>query len=81
VANEAVDAEAAHGLVTQAEAGGRVAAHDEAPLAYNLSILIDAENAGPEGLAGATSEYAEMVRILEVFSKHDVAEIQEGGQL
>ena len=44
-ADEAVDAEAAHGLVTEAEAGVGVAAHDQAPAPHDLAILIDSESA------------------------------------
>jgi hypothetical protein len=63
--NEAVDAEAAHGLVAKAGAGGGVAAHDEPPLAHDLAVLVDGEHARPEWFAGAAREDAEVVRVLE----------------
>ncbi len=47
-ADEAVDAEAVHGLVAQAKARGRVATHDDAPAAHDLAVLVNDEDAGPE---------------------------------
>ncbi len=80
-ANEAINAEATHGLVAEAEAGMLVAPHDEAPSADDLAVLVDGEHTRPKMLSGAASEDAEVVDILEVLSEHDVAEIQEGSQL
>jgi hypothetical protein len=79
--DEAVNAETAHGLVTESEAGGGVAAHDQPPPPHDLSVLVDGEDARPEGLAGAAGEDAEMVRILEVLREHDVASVEEGREL
>jgi hypothetical protein len=44
-ADEAVDAEAAHGLVAEAEAGRGVTAHDEPPPAHDLTMLVDGKHA------------------------------------
>jgi hypothetical protein len=44
-------------------------------------MLIDGENTGPEGPASAPGENAEVIRVLQVLSEHDVADIEEGGQL
>jgi hypothetical protein len=44
-ADEAVDAEATHGLVAETEAGGGVAAHNQAPPAHDLAVLVDGEHA------------------------------------
>jgi hypothetical protein len=80
-AHEAVDAEATHSLVAEAEAGVRVASHDETPPADDLAVLVDGEDTGPKGLPSAASEDAEVVCVLKVLGKHDVAEVQEGSQL
>jgi hypothetical protein len=80
-ADKTVNAEAARGLVTEAEAGGGVAAHDQPPPPHDLSILVNGEDARPERLAGATGEYAEVVRVLEVLREHDVASVEEGREL
>jgi hypothetical protein len=80
-AHEAVDAEATHGLVAEAEAGVRVTPHDEAPPADNLAVLVDGKDTGPKGFPRAASEDTEVVGVLEVLGKHDVAEVQEGSQL
>jgi hypothetical protein len=77
-ADETIDAKNAHGLVAEAEARGRVAPHDEAQSPHNLAMLVDGENAGPERLAGAACEDAEVVGVLKVLGKHDVAEVEEG---
>jgi hypothetical protein len=61
--NEAVDTKTAHGLVTEAEARGGVATHDEAPELDHLAVLVDGKDAGPEGLARATREDAEMIGV------------------
>ncbi len=52
-ADEAVNAETAHGLVAGAEAGGGVAAHDEPPPAHDLAVLVNGEHSRPEWFAGA----------------------------
>ncbi len=44
-ADEAIDAEAAHGLVAETEAGGGVAFHNEPPLAYDLTMLVYGKHA------------------------------------
>ena len=80
-ADEAADAETAHGLVTGAEERVGVAAHDEAPVLRDLAGFIDGEDPGPEGYAGAAREDAEVIGILQVFRKHDIAHVEEGGQL
>jgi hypothetical protein len=80
-ANEAVDAETAHGLVAEAEAGVDVASHDEAPAAGNRAGLIDGEYAGPERLSGAAAEDAEVIGVLEVFGEHDVAVVKQCSKL
>ncbi len=80
-ASEAVDAETAHGLVAEAEAGGGVAAHDEPPLAHDLAVLVDGEHARPEWFAGSAREDAEAVRVLEVLSEHDVTGVEESREL
>jgi hypothetical protein len=72
-------AKTAHGLVAEAEARRRIASHDEAPPPYDLAILIDGEDAGPERLAGAAGENAEVVSVLEVLGKHDIAEVEKAG--
>ena len=46
-----------------------------------MTRLVDGKDAGPEGLAGAASEDAEVVGVLKVLGEHDVAEVEEGGQL
>jgi len=79
--DEAVDAEAAHGLVAEAEAGERVASHDQAPALDDLAVLVDTEDTRPERLAGATGEDAEVVGILEVLREHDVTYVEEGRKL
>jgi hypothetical protein len=80
-ANEAVDTEATHCLVAQAEAAVGVAAHDQAPLLDDPPVLVDGENAGPEWLASAARENADVVRVLKVLREHGVAHIEQGGQL
>jgi hypothetical protein len=80
-ADETVDAEAAHGFVAQAEARVRITAHDKAPPADDLALVVDGEDARPEGLAGAAGKNAEVIRVLEVFSEHDVAVVQECREL
>ena len=80
-ADEAVDAEAAHCLVAQAEARPGVASHDEAPPADDLAVLVDGVDAGPERQARAAAEDAEVVGVLEVLSEHDVAHVEECGEL
>ena len=42
--HKAVDAETAHGFVTQAEAGVHVTAHDEAPAGHDPAVLINGEH-------------------------------------
>ena len=79
--DETVDAEPAHRLVAEAEAGERVASHDEAPAFDDLAVLIDGEDARPERLASAPREDAEVVGILEVLREHDVAYVEEGRKL
>jgi hypothetical protein len=44
-ADEAVNAEAAHGLVAQAQAGVWVAAHDEPPAADDVAVVVNREDA------------------------------------
>jgi hypothetical protein len=44
-ADEAVDAETAHGLVVETKRGGRVASHDEPQLAHDWTVLVDGEYA------------------------------------
>jgi hypothetical protein len=61
--DEAVDTKTAHGLVTEAEARGGVAAHDEAPELDHMAVLVDGKDAGPKGLARATREDAEMIGV------------------
>jgi hypothetical protein len=80
-ADEAVNAETAHGLVTETEARVGVAAHDEAQVLHNLPGFINGEDPGPEGFAGAARKDAEVIGILQVFRKHDIAHVEEGGQL
>ena len=80
-ADNAVDAEAAHGLIAQAEAGRRVAPHDEAPAADDSTLLVDGEDTRPEGFAGASGKDAEVVSVLKVLGKHDVAVVEESGEL
>ena len=83
-AYEAVDAEAAHGLVAQAEAGPGVASHNEAPALDNVVATVDGfdgVDAGPEGSAGAAAEDAEVVGVLEILSEYDVAIVEERGEL
>ncbi len=46
-ADETVDANPAHSLVAETQAGVRVAPHDEVPPLDHLAVLIDGENAGP----------------------------------
>ena len=43
--DEAVNAEAAHGLVAQAQAGVWVAAHDEPPAADDVAVVVNREDA------------------------------------
>jgi hypothetical protein len=80
-ADNAIDAEATHGLITQAEAGRRVTPHDEAPAPDDGAVLVNGEDARPEGFAGAAGEDAEVVRVLEVLGKHDVAVVEESSKL
>ena len=75
-ANEAVDAEAAHGLVTETEARVGVTAHDEAPLRHDCPIFVESVDAGPHGLPGAAREDAKMIGILKVFGKHNIVDIK-----
>ena len=56
--DEAVDAETTHGLGAEAEAGVGVTAHDQAPVADDLAVLIDREAAGPHGFVSAAAEDA-----------------------
>ena len=60
-ADEAVDAEATHGLVTQAQACVWITAHDEAPPADDVALVVNGEDARPEGFASAAGEDAEVV--------------------
>ena len=80
-ADNAVDAEATHGLVAQAKAGRRVAPHDEAPAADDGTVLVNSEDTRPKGFAGAAGKDAEVVGVLEVLGKHDVAVVEEGSEL
>jgi hypothetical protein len=75
-ANEAVNAEAAHGLVAKAEAGVGVTAHDETPPRHNRPIFVESVDARPHGFASAARKDAEVVGILEVFGKHNVVDIK-----
>jgi hypothetical protein len=63
-ADKVIDAETAHGFVAQAEARGLVAAHDEAPAAHDLAVLVIGEDAGPERFSRAAVETAEVIRVL-----------------
>ena len=76
-----VNAEAAHGLVAEAEAGGGVAAHDQPPPPHDSCVLVDGEDARPERFAGAAGEDAEVVCVREVLREHDVASVEEGRKL
>ena len=49
-ADEAIDAEATHGLVAQAEACVWDAAHVEPPTADDMALVVDGEDTGPRGL-------------------------------
>jgi hypothetical protein len=80
-ANKAINAEATHGLVTEAEAGVDVAAHDEAPAGNHPAVLVDSKHAGPERSTGAAREDAEVICILEILSEHDVTDVEEGREL
>jgi hypothetical protein len=42
--DEAVNAEAAHGLVAQAQAGVWVAAHDKPPAADDVAVVVNRED-------------------------------------
>ncbi len=80
-ADKTANGEAAHGLVAKAEAAVGVAAHDELPPFYDTAVFIDGEGAGPERFPSAPGKDAEVVGILEVFSKHDVTYVEHRGQL
>ena len=57
-AHEAVDAESAHGLVAETEAGPagvQVAPHDEAPAGNDLAVFVDGTREGPRRAAGRAS--------------------------
>jgi hypothetical protein len=79
--DEAVDTKTAHGLVTEAEARGGVAAHDEAPELDHMAVLVDGEDAGPKGFARATREDAEVICVFQVLGEHEVALVEQGGKL
>ena len=55
-AHEAVDAESAHGLVAETEAGVRVAPHDEAPAGNDLAAFVDGTREGPHRAASAATK-------------------------
>jgi hypothetical protein len=80
-ADEAVNAEATHGLVAETEAGVDVTAHDEAPAGNHLAVLVDGEHAGTERSTSATREDAEVIGILQILSEHDVTDVKEGREL
>ncbi len=48
---------------------------------HDLAVLVDGEDTGPERLAGAAREDAEVVRILKVFREHDITGVEEGREL
>ena len=80
-ADEAVDAKAAHRFVAEPEAREGVAAHDEPPALNYAAVLVDGKGAGPEWFAGAASEDAEVVCVLEILGKHDIADVQHRREL
>jgi hypothetical protein len=80
-ADEAVDAETAHGLVAETKAGVGVASHDETPPAHDLTVLVDGEYARPEWFAGAACEDAEVICVLKVLREHEVTSVEEGCKL
>ena len=80
-ANEAINAEAAHGLVAEAQASERVTAHDQAPASDDLAMLVDSKREGPHRTASAPAEDTEVVGVLKVLDEHEVAVVKEGGQL
>ncbi len=80
-AHEAVEAETAHSLATEAEALVDVATHDQPPAGDHLAMLVDGEHAGPKGSTGAAREDAEVICVLKVIGEHDAADVEQCGQV
>ncbi len=78
---EPVDAEIAHGLVAKIEARCRIAAEDEAPDPHERTVCVEGEQPRHAQLASAVSESAEVVSVLQVSCKHDVADVEEHGRV
>jgi hypothetical protein len=47
----------------------------------DLAMLIDGQDAGPEGMAGAAREDAEVVCVLKFLDEHDVTDVKQRCQL